>query len=276
MMKIDPAVSADGLRNGYWISTSIGQVGKIQRFRMTTMATTLACSNCRAPMDRFACQSKAAGELQIDVCFPCQSVWFDKFESQQMAPSAVLELFRQIQERSAMEHQPWGTKLSCPRCTTDLEKTFDLCRNGKFSYFHCHEKHGRFTSFSALMIEKGFVRQLTGVETSELAKQVRTVRCSGCGTAVDIQRDSVCGYCHAPIVVLDAHAVESALRKHEQAALQERQINPDGMVDALLLTERQKWLDELGQAKARSKSWFSQDNTTLSNGIDLLWTLLHK
>jgi hypothetical protein len=227
-------------------------------------------------MDSFSCPSKVAGDVQINVCFTCQSVWFDKFESQQMAPSGVLDLFRRIQERSAMEHQPWGTKLSCPRCDTDLDRTFDLCKNGKFSYFHCHNQHGRFTAFSALMIEKGFVRQLTGAEIGELAKQVQIVRCSGCGAAVDIRRDSVCSFCHAPIVVLDPHAVENALKTYEQAGLQEKHLDPDGMVDAMLLTERQKWLNELDQAKARNNAWLSQDDTPLSEGIDLLWRLFHK
>jgi Zn-finger nucleic acid-binding protein len=34
------------------------------------------------------------GELVLDMCWDCHAIWFDRHESAQLAPGAVLDLFR--------------------------------------------------------------------------------------------------------------------------------------------------------------------------------------
>ena len=42
---------------------------------------------------------RAVGKLAVDLCFGCCLIWFDQGESAQLAPGAVIELFREIQAR---------------------------------------------------------------------------------------------------------------------------------------------------------------------------------
>ena len=41
---------------------------------------------------------KTGGEVELDLCFPCQGIWFDEYESLQLAPSGVIDLFKLIHE----------------------------------------------------------------------------------------------------------------------------------------------------------------------------------
>ncbi len=220
---------------------------------------------------------KPLGELQLDICFACQGIWFDEFESLQLAPAGVVALFRQIHERRDEAHTPWPDRLACPRCGDALMQGYDLSKNGKFSYHRCLQGHGRLTSFSAFMIEKGFVRQLNGAEIAELAKKVQTVRCSGCGAPVDIRRDCVCNHCRAPIVVLDPEAVDKALESYSQAAAREGMVNIDAFADALLIQEKQKY-ERQRERQAHSLSGYADNSGDLidlvTGGAELIGNLL--
>jgi hypothetical protein len=90
---------------------------------------------------------------------------------------------------------------------------------------------------------------------------------------VDITKDSVCGYCHAPIVVLDAHALEKALAALEQSVSGKHQVDQSAVVDAMLVSERQKWLDQLQAASSGQLGWRNLDNGPIAQGADLLWRL---
>ena len=59
-------------------------------------------------MHTFRCQNKVDGEITLDLCVGCQSIWFDQFESLQMAPSGILELFRLIHEHNTTPRHVWG------------------------------------------------------------------------------------------------------------------------------------------------------------------------
>jgi uncharacterized paraquat-inducible protein A len=228
------------------------------------METPIACACCNTPMQTFRCQHKVDGEVALDLCFGCQSIWFDQFESLQMAPSGILELFRLIHEHNTTPRHVWGSTLKCPRCEDRLVQSFDLCKNGKFTYYRCTQQHGRFTAFSALMVEKGFVRQLTVQEIEALAKQVQVVRCSSCGAPVDIRTQSACGYCHAPITILDPNAVEKALGQLVEGAKPPKPLDPNIVADMLLDHARQKWGAQLTLAK--TGQWSSLDD----NPVDLV------
>ena len=161
-------------------------------------------------MQSLCFKRKLGGEVVLDLCFACQGLWFDEFESLQLAPEAVIELFRLIHEQGDGPRLPLAESLYCPRCKERLIHSQDRVKSGRFNYQRCGE-HGRFISFGQFMIEKGFVRQISPAEIRELKVHVAQVRCNSCGAPVDIRTESACTHCRAPIAVLDADAVERAL-----------------------------------------------------------------
>lgn len=229
------------------------------------------CPSCAVPMRLHRFKRQLHGEVVLDICFACQGIWFDEFESAQLAPAGVLELFRLLHEHHADQRQPWRDALVCPHCRERLIQGLDRTRNGHFSYHRCPQRHGRFNSFASFMCEKGFVRQLSGAEIVELAARVHTIRCSGCGAPVDIRRENVCGHCRSPIVILDPDAVEKALADFGQKAARQERVDPQAFADALLANERLK-----AQTKReRQKSVLDADLADLVlEGAEALWNLL--
>ena len=189
------------------------------------------------------------GLVTLDICFPCQGIWFDEYESAQLAPAGVLDLFGLLHEHHADLRQPWPGVLRCPRCRETLLACLDSTRAGRFAYSRCPQRHGRFSAFAAFMIEKGFVRQLNGSEVEELARKVQTIRCAGCGAPVDIRRDSVCGHCRSPIVILDHGAVQAALDDFGRKASSQQHIDPNAVADALIANERARSLAKREERK---------------------------
>lgn len=237
----------------------------------------LPCPACQRPMQPFCCKRKLGGELTLDLCFACQGIWFDEFESLQMAPASVLELFKLIHAHRDDSREPWHDLLNCPRCKERMLQGFDVTRNGRFTYHRCLQKHGRFTAFSAFMMEKGFVRQLNGAEVEALARKVQIIRCSGCGAPVDIRRETVCGHCRAPIAILDPQAVEKALSGFSQAATREQHVDPEAFADALLANERLKSKMERERIRNGERNTCDFEIADLVvGGVELVWGLLRK
>ena len=56
----------------------------------------MLCPNCSAPMTALALEGHHGRTVSIDLCLACQVFWFDGYESLQLAPASVLELFRVI------------------------------------------------------------------------------------------------------------------------------------------------------------------------------------
>lgn len=213
------------------------------------------------------------GEVALDLCFPCQGIWFDEFESAQLAPAGVLELFRLLHQHQADQRQPWRDPLHCPRCREPLLHCLDSTRSGRFAYSRCPQGHGRYSAHSAFMIEKGFVRQLARAEVEELARQVQIIRCSACGAPVDIRREHVCAHCRSPIVILDPDAVQNALDDFGRQAVRQQTLDPLAVADALIANER-----------ARSQTRRQQRQEVLDSGladlvlggIETVWNLLRR
>jgi hypothetical protein len=111
---------------------------------------------------------------------------------------------------------------------------------GKFNYHRCLQKHGRFTTFSQFMIEKGFVRHLQKTEIDALSAKVAVVRCNSCGAPVDIRKDYACSHCRSPIAILDPAAVEQALARYQQAEVMRTTMDVDALGDAIILKEKQR------------------------------------
>ncbi len=226
-------------------------------------------------MQQHSCEHKVIGALTLDVCFTCQGLWFDRFESQQIASSGVLELFRQIYEHRDDARSPRNSEMSCPRCGQLLVQRFDISRYGCFSYHSCTEHHGRFTTFSALTVEKGFVRQLSPAEIEALANKVQIIRCSGCGAPVDIRTQTMCEQCHSPITILDPQAVDAAMNRLTQSTTPAPHADLLAVADVLLDNERAKWHDALDEARAGNRLALNSPQVDLvSSGVERIWALL--
>jgi len=184
-------------------------------------------------MQTLAFERQLLGRVDIDFCFPCQVIWFDQYESLQLAPGGVLEVFKALHERRAPTRNAVPELLDCPRCHARLALTHDVQRSTHFSYYRCTWGHGRLTPFFQFLREKNFVRPVTGAELAALKAKIRTVQCSNCGAPVDLEHDTACPYCRSPIAILDPDAVTKALRELSEANTQRHSIDIDRLVDAL-------------------------------------------
>jgi ribosomal protein S27AE len=168
-------------------------------------------------MEQLPFGRKPNGEVILDVCWDCRAIWFDQYESAALTPGSVIALFREIHERRESSARPLADAMACPRCTSKLVLTQDIQRTNRLTYHRCTDGHGRFTTFFQFLREKQFIRSLSALEIDSLRATVKQVRCSSCGATVDLARDNACGYCRAPISVLDAEAVEKTLAGLTQA-----------------------------------------------------------
>lgn len=213
------------------------------------------------------------GEVVLDLCFPCQGIWFDDFESVQITPGGIIELFKLIHAHRDGQRLPLSDPLRCPRCTEKLLHGLDVAKHGgQFNYHRCLQKHGRFTTFAQFMIEKGFVRQLSTAEIDELAVKVGTIRCNGCGAPVDIRREHACGHCRSPIAILDPTAVEQALARFQQAEVKRTTRDVEALGDAIVMREREKSRYQREKRQGRIEDLEVGD--LLVDGVELIWNLI--
>ena len=214
------------------------------------------------------------GEIVLDLCFPYQGIWFDEFESAQITPGGILELFRLIHEHRDAQRLPLRDPLRCPRCSEKLLHGLDVARpGGQFNYHRCLQKHGRFTTFAQFMIEKGFVRQLTAAEIGALAAKVGTVRCNGCGAPVDIRKDHACTHCRSPIAILDPEAVEQALARYQQAEVKRTTVDVEALGDIIVMREREK---SRRQRERREDLGSVDIGDLLVSGVEMAWKLFRR
>jgi len=201
-----------------------------------------SCPSCHKAMTPLSLPSVAQGTVELDLCFGCQGIWLDRWESQQIAPGGTIELFKLLHAHRDEMRQALASRLDCPRCSAKLQASHDMVKSGKFNYYRCQRDNGRFIVFAQFMIEKGFVRQMHQKEIEELATRIQIVYCSSCGAAVDIRRDSACSHCRAPIAILDPGAVEKALANYQQADAQREHLrthgDPMALAEMVMATER--------------------------------------
>jgi hypothetical protein len=213
-------------------------------------------------------ERKISGEVELDLCFACQGVWFDEYESLQLSPASVILLFKLIHEHCDEQSLPLASVLSCPRCDERLIESQDRVKSGLFVYLRCPQQHGRFITFAQFMIEKGFVRQLTGAEIDQLKLRIGTVRCTGCGAPVDIRKDSACTHCRAPIAILDPQAVEAALAGYEQMAMRQAAApTPEVLAESILFNERER----SKRQRERGSAEGADIADLLLDGVAMLW-----
>ena len=162
--------------------------GRTKRdFPVSAVLNAVRCASCDQPMQPLMLARNIGGELQIDVCHPCHAIWFDRNESLQLAPGAVIELFRDINRHRDDARRQLAEGSSCPHCHAALVLTHDVVKTGRFTYYRCPHDHGRLTPFSEFLREKQFVRSLTPAELARVRVELKTVRCSSCGAPIDLR-----------------------------------------------------------------------------------------
>ncbi len=187
------------------------------------MATT--CPGCSLEMTPKQLAGHYGRTVTIDLCHSCGAFWFDADESLALTPGATLELFVAIGKQSRERRPPVGSP-TCPRCRQRLAQTSDMQRATRFSYWRCPADHGRFITFAEFLREKDFVRPLSAEELARLRASVKMVHCSSCGAPIDLERTSTCGYCRAPVSVLDARQVETIVARLERAETEHATVDP--------------------------------------------------
>ena len=162
-------------------------------------------------------EAHLSAPVEIDLCTPCQSFWFDKYEDLKLSSGSTLQLMKLIGENSSPKGAPYANVLPCPRCRSQLVFTHDLQQNTRFSYWRCPNDHGRFIGFLDFLREKSFIRALSAQEINELREKVQTVNCGNCGAAINLATDSVCAHCGSPISILDVKQPQQWVSDLKQA-----------------------------------------------------------
>jgi hypothetical protein len=150
-----------------------------------------------------AFEGRLGRSVSIDLCLPCQFLWFDQGESLQLSPGSTLKLFRTIGEHRASGRRPLPADMGCPRCAVRLALAHDRQRNTRFQYWRCPAGHGRLTSFFDFLREKDFIRPLSREQVEQLRRTVESVSCSNCGAPIDLAAASACAHCGSPPSMLD-------------------------------------------------------------------------
>ena len=157
-------------------------------------------------------------QVVIDLCAGCNGIWFDGMESHQLTPGSTLSLLTQMGQAVAEANRPLAARKGCPRCQVTLTREVDKQRSTTFEAFRCPAGHGRYLTFGAFLRAKNFVRDLTPAEVVDLRRHVQSVKCTGCGAAVDVREHSACTFCHAPIAMIDPDQLQRTI-----AALQDKE-----------------------------------------------------
>ncbi|WP_291467739.1 hypothetical protein, partial [Acidovorax sp.] len=141
--------------------------------------------------------------------------------------------------------------------------------------------HGRFSTFSAFMGEKGFVRHMTRPEIDDLAQRVGAIYCTSCGAPVDIRKDHACPYCRAAFSLIDPDAVVRAMEGYAKAS-SERTTHATPSVDigdALVALERDRSRAERERQKRAFTSTSDAADSSFTGdlvaaGVALVWALV--
>jgi hypothetical protein len=157
-------------------------------------------------------------QVTIDVCASCQAFWFDQFESLQLSAGSTLKLMKFIGEHSSPGKPSLPDALRCPRCATTLRLAYNMQRNMPFTYWRCANEGGHFIGFFEFLKEKNFIHALSPEQIKELRQNIQFVNCSSCGASINLESDSACPYCHAPISMLDMKQPQQMLEQLKQAA----------------------------------------------------------
>jgi Zn-finger nucleic acid-binding protein len=219
------------------------------------------CPRCAAAAQTHVVEGHQGRQVEIDLCVPCQSVWFDQHENLRLTPGATLALFRLIGERVGRPRPEDRDIAKCPRCRAQLRRTQDLQRATRFEYFRCPNDHGRLITFFDFLKEKDFVKPLTPLQIAELRKNVQAINCSNCGAAVDLAKRTDCSHCGSPLSMLDLHQAEQLVTQLREADRTDKPVDP---ALPLALARARREAEAAFQGLPSHDSW---DDATWSLGL---------
>ena len=176
------------------------------------------CPGCGTEMTAMTLDGHSGAPVAIEVCASCQAFWFDHLESLQLSAGSTLKLMKFIGEHSSPGKPSVPAVLQCPRCATTLRLAHNMQRNMPFTYWRCASDDGHFIAFFEFLKEKNFIHPLSPDQIKELRQNVQFVNCSNCGASINLESDSVCSFCHAPISMLDMKQPQRMLDQLKQAA----------------------------------------------------------
>jgi hypothetical protein len=151
--------------------------------------------------------------VEVDACPHCRLFWFDQWDSNRLAPRAVLNLFQFIGATAGHTPTPLASRFNCLRCHNALDLTRDLQRTTAFTYWRCSLGHGRLIGFNQFLREKNFIRAPSPAELARLRATVKQISCSQCGGPIDLAADSACSHCAAPIALIDPDGVAKTVQE---------------------------------------------------------------
>lgn len=201
------------------------------------------CPSCGDSLQVHVLPAQYGGQVEIDFCFACHGIWFDQMENLKLAPEAIAMVFKEMHRHHGEPRTPLASRMNCPECRGTLVQGFDIVRSGRYITHRCTSRHGRFSSFSSFMIEKGFVRQLTKPEIANIAKKVGSIHCSACGAPVDLRKEDACSHCRTALSLLDPGAVEKALQNYAHAPARPAPAawgSADEVANALMALEKER------------------------------------
>ncbi len=172
----------------------------------------LDCPNCAKAMVLLPLTTTIGATVPAGECADCGLLWFDAGSVTRLGPSSVLEIFRAIGLSRSGSGVPLRSDLACPRCRSALVFTHDLQRTTRFVYWRCLTDHGQLIGFIQFLREKNFIRAPSAEELGKLRRDVQEITCSQCGAPIDLQKDSACPFCNAPIALIDSEGIVAALR----------------------------------------------------------------
>lgn len=198
----------------------------------------MICPRCHKDMRAYRVDGHLGKEVDVDVCIPCQSIWFDAQEHLQLTPGATLTLFRVIGENVSRPQWQDRDLTYCPRCKGQLRRIQDIQRNTHFEYRRCPNLHGRLESFFDFLKEKDFIKPLLPNQIAELRKYAHTVNCSNCGAPVDLAANAHCSHCGSPLTMLDLDQADRLIEELKQAEVDRKTIDPSWPL-AVAMAKRQ-------------------------------------
>jgi endogenous inhibitor of DNA gyrase (YacG/DUF329 family) len=178
----------------------------------------MKCPGCGTEMTAMTLDRRLGGQVTIDVCTGCQGFWFDHFESLQLSAGSTLKLMKFIGEHPSQVKRSLPDTMRCPRCATTLRLAHDMQGNTPFTYWRCASDDGHFIAFLEFLKEKNFIHRLSPEQIKELRQNVQFVNCSSCGASINLESNSACPYCHAPISMLDMKQPQRMLDQLKHAA----------------------------------------------------------
>ena len=191
-------------------------------------------------MEAHALDGHMGRTIEVDICDPCQSLWFDTRENLQLTPGATLAVFRLIGEHAHRPAPQDRDVVKCPRCKAQLRRTKDMQRTTRFEYFRCPHDHGRLSTFFDFLREKDFIRPLTAAQIAELRKNVQFINCSNCGAPVDLAKRSECSHCSSPLSMLDIGQAEKVITQLRDAEAQRTGASVDPSLPLALARARRE------------------------------------